>query len=752
MKRAVLLLLLLSVSANAQVGTWRTYTDMQSVRDLVAEGNGIWAATSGGVFFHGVDRFVRYTNVDGLSAIDYTAIARDDQGLVIAGSSTGMINVRERFGAWFAVTDIARATEYPSRGITTIAMHGGKAYIGTEFGVAVFDPIRQEFGDTWQKFGGLRAQLPVLDMHFLGNRLWVATSEGVASGDLSSINLKDPASWQSYAGSSEGSFSDIRAISVLGGQPLLAASNTLYRFDGSSWSVFADALPGGAVQALKENGDEALLLTEYGLYRVSGDGQISAVGDVVNTPAYPVGTVLTDVVVHPDGGMVVASNSGIAAWRQGQPWTFEKPNGPNSNFIQSLSVDPVTGDLWVSSGITAGGRGAYRFDGSTWDNLTRSAYPELLTDAITDVEPSGDGGVWFATWGEGVLHFDAAGQVAAYNARNTSGFPGIPEDANFAAVRALRMDNQGTLWMLHYNSATHMIGCRTADGSWNFMSDPSLPVTLQVRDFSIDQFGQKWVVSSDPDFRGILVLDDNGTPTQSFDDRWTRLRASDANVINADQEVTAVAVDILGDIWVGTDRGLRTIFNPTEPERVSKTCFNTRCNIEGQYISCIAVDPVNNKWLGTKEGVFVLSPDGSEIIAQYDTENSPLLDDEIVAITIHPETGVAYIATQRGLSSMVTPYVQPVATFDKLVVAPNPFRPGLDDRIMIDGLVEGAVIKILSVSGNLVAELASPGGRVGFWDGRTMDGDFAPSGIYFVVAASANGAQTATAKLAVVRP
>jgi hypothetical protein len=213
-----------------------------------------------------------------------------------------------------------------------------------------------------------------------------------------------------------------------------------------------------------------------------------------------------------------------------------------------------------------------------------------------------------------------------------------------------------------------------------------------------------------------------------------------------------VAVDILGDVWVGTDRGLRTIFNPSEPERVSKTCFNTRCNIEGQYITSIAVDPVNNKWIGTKEGVFVLSADGSDIIAQYDTDNSPLLDNEIVALTIHPETGVAYIATQRGLSSVVTPYVQPVASFDKLVVAPNPFRPGIDDRIMIDGLVEGAVIKILSISGNLVAELVSPGGRVGFWDGRTMDGDFAPSGIYFVVAASPNGAQTATAKLAVVRP
>jgi hypothetical protein len=93
-----------------------------------------------------------------------------------------------------------------------------------------------------------------------------------------------------------------------------------------------------------------------------------------------------------------------------------------------------------------------------------------------------------------------------------------------------------------------------------------------------------------------------------------------------------------------------------------------------------------------------------------------------------------------------------VTTFEDLVVSPNPFRPGIDERVMIDGLVEGAVIKILSVSGNLVAEIASPGGRVGFWDGRTTEGEYAASGVYFVVAAAPNGSQAATAKLAVVRP
>ena len=160
---------------------------------------------------------------------------------------------------------------------------------------------------------------------------------------------------------------------------------------------------------------------------------------------------------------------------------------------------------------------------------------------------------------------------------------------------------------------------------------------------------------------------------------------------------------------------------------------------------------MNNKWLGTREGIFVLSADGSEILAQYDTDNSPLLDDEIETLLIHPTTGVAYIATRRGLSSLATAYVQPETAFTELRVGPNPFRPGIDERLSIDGLVEGSIIKVLSVSGKRIAEVETPGGRVGFWNGRTDSGELAPTGVYFIVAAAPNGSQSAAAKVAVVR-
>ncbi|PLX33526.1 MAG: hypothetical protein C0600_00290 [Ignavibacteria bacterium] len=751
MKRAVLLLLFLTCSAAAQVGTWRTHSDMQNIRDIAAGQDALWAATGGGVFQQLSDgTFIRYTNIDGLSAIDYTAIAVADEGLVIAGSSSGMINVYTPETGWFEESGIARAADLPARGITSVLMHDGLAYIGTEFGLAVYDPVRREFGDSYQKFSTLRTQLPVSSVLIEGGRLWVGTSEGIAFGELDNINLKDPSSWTAFTGTSSEQFGAIEALALLDGKVVFSTAKKMFRYDSGTWTEFRSLLPGGEVMALRENGSHVLLVTSLGVFRIAADAQVEQIGSKVNADPYIKGTVMRDVDVAQDGTLIAASNRGVAVYVEGEEWDFEKPNGPNSNLVRRMSVDSE-GLLWAASGNAEGGSGMYAYDGSVWMNYTADTHPEIMRNSITDATGGTDGGMWFSTWGSGVFHRGINGSVEAFNTSNVSGFPGIPVDEDYAAVRAIEMDDQGNLWVLHYLGTT-VLGCYTPQGQWHFLHPPGLAVDLVVVDFTIDQFGQKWVIVDDDKFRGVLLLDDNNTPGNPSDDIWTKLTATDANVLNADQRVLSVATDLLGDVWIGTDRGLRTLFNPREPDRVSKTCFNTRCNIEGQVITCITVDPVNNKWIGTREGVFVLSPDGSDIIAQYSVDNSPLLDNSIETIFVHPVTGIAYIATGVGLSSLATPYVQPVQTFDELVLAPNPFRPGIDERVMIDGLVEGSIIKILSVSGDLIAELESPGGRVGFWDGRTDDGGIAPSGVYFVVAAAPNGSQSAVAKLALIKP
>ena len=60
-------------------------------------------------------------------------------------------------------------------------------------------------------------------------------------------------------------------------------------------------------------------------------------------------------------------------------------------------------------------------------------------------------------------------------------------------------------------------------------------------------------------------------------------------------------------------------------------------------------------------------------------------------------------------------------------------------------------IKIISISGDVVRNLETPGGRIGFWDGRDDKGSMVASGIYFIVSYDEEADNVATTKVAVIR-
>jgi hypothetical protein len=55
------------------------------------------------------------------------------------------------------------------------------------------------------------------------------------------------------------------------------------------------------------------------------------------------------------------------------------------------------------------------------------------------------------------------------------------------------------------------------------------------------------------------------------------------------------------------------------------------------------------------------------------------------------------------------------------------------------------------VDGRVIADLPTPGGRVGFWDGKNTNGEDVASGVYLVIGYSEDGQQVGTGKVAVVR-
>jgi hypothetical protein len=231
--------------------------------------------------------------------------------------------------------------------------------------------------------------------------------------------------------------------------------------------------------------------------------------------------------------------------------------------------------------------------------------------------------------------------------------------------------------------------------------------------------------------------------------------------------VNCMVQDRSGDIWFGTDKGIKVIYdgyrafaNGGRGEQSPVTCSNILYSEDGIYeylmayegITCMAVDGANRKWVGTtNNGLYLVSANGLEELAHFTTANSPLYSDKISTLAVHPETGVVYIGTAYGLQS----YRSTATAAENLPSAniyafPNPVRPDYEGPIAIKGFMRDALVHVTDTRGHVVFSTTAQGGQA-IWNGRTVNGDRVASGTYYVFASDTGGTMRSVAKILIVR-
>ena len=158
------------------------------------------------------------------------------------------------------------------------------------------------------------------------------------------------------------------------------------------------------------------------------------------------------------------------------------------------------------------------------------------------------------------------------------------------------------------------------------------------------------------------------------------------------------------------------------------------------------MDGGNRKWVGTNNGVWLLSPEGDEIILRFNSENSPLPSDGIQTISIDPVTGDVYIGTDKGLVSFRGSATEGGTENGEVVTFPNPVPSGYSGTIAIRGLVEDADVRITDISGQLVYRTRALGGQA-VWDGKDYTGRRPQSGVYLIFVTNRDGSQTHAGKM-----
>ena len=733
------------------VGDWRTYTAKRNIRQLAwdAGRQTVWAVTGGGMFsYRDADQtFADFTASEGLQTTDVSAVAVDRDGTVWVGATDGFLHrYHPSTRTWEYVSDIFDKHE-PQQGINRLKVLGDTLMILSDIGVSVFSIPRMEFGDTYKRFGTGSGALvgSATDLAIFNGMIWVSTRAGVASTPLSNPNPSAPDSWQVYTTAQGLPMNSVRRLETAFDTIFAATSAGLALLRGSAWAT-VDGTAGLNVLDLSSNRRPCADCTN--LYLISDVGLLVYDG---TSPARSVAGGFQSGPTAMAGNLLVGTLSGILFFDQNFTARLIVPPGPPSDKFVGLAVDR-RGVVWSGTG-TSNGSGFMSFDGVRWRAYTVQDDARLGSNNYYKVSIGSNDAKWVSSWGNGIALVDDAGNVKKVLNRANGMPPAV--DPSFVVAAGAATDQAGVTW----------IADRTPPGDTaivKFNPDSSLgyvrglitrtPNVIVFTDVVIDLYGTKWFANYsrfEPFVAGrasgVYYYNENFSIPGTVNG-WGRLLTSDG--LTSDK-ASALAVDNDGNLWIGTDQGISIIFDPGDP----KNHIAAYHPISDQLIQGIVVDPLNNKWVATRTGVFVFSPDGTSILGHYTVTGTggKLLDDDVASISMDAASGTMYFGTEKGLSSLGTPALAPKPDFDKLSFSPNPYYLPASRLLVVDGLVQGSLLKILSIDGRLMREITTPGGRVGFWDGTDANGRLVQTGVYVVVAYSEAGSKVAAGKVAVVR-
>lgn len=763
--------------ATAQTDRWQAYPSLRNVQAVSVSGDALWAGTEGGVFRYAPasGEIERYTPVQGLSRVDVQALAYDEvRDAVWIGYIDGVIDRLDvATGEVRPFFDIAQADRFNTRSINRIEVVADSLLIATGFGVVVFDAARNEVSDTYERFSTFPAGTAVEDVLIAPlpdgtPGLWVGTQAGVAYAPLDTPNFREPSAWTVDAEAPDGVlslayFDDILFAGVE--QTEDGQGDVRVRDAEGDWNrlFYTNASVFGLLVS-----DERLIAVSQ--FRISVR---DLTGTADNYSAVDETLALQAGMIGPDGRVWVGDQFlGLVQFPdldtvEGGEVELEQtvsPNGPLTNTILSLDV-AEDGVVWIGfDDPSPRVNGFARFDGMSWTNFSSADGTLSGRAAMPSTHVDDRGNVWFGSGdtgrGAGVFQVTPEGEVIRYMPDNSSLLPSDPGDPNYVVTPGLTTDEEGRLWVTN-RFASPPLHVRTPEGDWQGIIRPSgVPSDVSFEDIYIDSFGQKWITGYRGD--GFLVLDTGTDPLDASDDRAAFVRSvGSVGTGLPDAQVNAIVEDRSGRMWLGTDRGLATVFSPgsaftgnlASQITWTRTPDGTSFFLRDLRIFDIAVDPADRKWLASNSGAWLINAEGTEVIANFTTENSPLPSDVVVAVTVDQESGTVHFATSGGLYSYRGDAVAPSPTAEELFVYPNPVRGngGPLPEIAIEGLVDDADVRVLTVDGQVVASFQTRGGSVR-WDGRDQrTGEFVPSGVYIVAAAGEDGEGTAYGKIAVIR-
>ncbi len=755
--------------------SWQSYTSLVNVSSVAVDASGgYWAATAGGAFRvnAATGEYTVYHNINALSTNSLTTMAIDPvTGTAAFAGAGGQLDILSPNGKWSHSLDIPQTQQNPS--INAMLFGDSLLFIAAEYGMSTYNYQNLAFISTARHLGSIPTSTSTTALAIMDGVLYVGTTKGLAYTQINSANISDSSYWN-VVPNTNGLLPSpqITSLAVCGSYLYIGTARGICYWDGSTINSVNGALNTGgnndSVVGLASAGDTLFAATNSGIYQIAAGGASIAIPLQIKSP-------LTSIAYNTSINTLVIGTQTLGIYvRSGTNLHLYIPNCPRGNYFYSVTLDK-NDILWGgSSGASnQNGNGLYRYDGVGWRTFTTDSFPQLATNAVMTVSADSLGNIWSGTYGSGLLKFhDSVGTIGVqlFN-RSNSPLTGLSGAPDYILVGQCVPDIHNVEWIIPNASATGNFNPQLIaydpnanPPAFHEYKNPSPNASnLEVWGLTIDTYGTKWItyvpsvpvgfnITNATSLAGVMSFNEennlNGTGN------WGEIGPPQLNSNTS----TAVAVDNDGEIWVGSDKGINIIPNP-EPAvtdssvAVINPYLTLLTSTGGLSVTAIVVDAVNNKWIGTlSNGVFVVSPDGSQLLENFTTANSPILSNEILALSFDNHKGIVYIGTPNGLSAVTSASIAGNVV-SPLRVGPQPYFVPSVTPMSIYGIDQNAEMKILTVSGRLVRDYA-PGdlsilGGAGGWDGKDSHGNWVSTGIYFLVQSDPDGA-TEVKKFAVI--
>lgn len=782
--RLLLLLLLTTGSmgmlfAQTAIGHWRDHFQYAHTLAVVQGGSDIYCATNTAVFKYNEQggETERFTKVHALNDVNIQVLSwSSSRNSLLVGYKNGNLDIMGN-GSVSNIPDIKRSSIVGDKGIYCIANQGDLAYLGCGFGIIVVDLQRMEVKDTWL-IGPDAAQLQVNGISFQSDSIYAATQQGLYAAWQGAPNLAAYTNWHKRP-DIPGPNSAFSTVLSFDGKLMAnrrgtgTSKDTIYYYD-NGWQVMTSAL-GDLNRDLTVSLDgQRLTVTQDQRVQQFNTGlQNMYYGDAIGgRPLAPM-----DAIDHIGGGFWAASD-GLGLVRFGNPDEYDiiHPNGPANNSVYRMSS--AKGTLVVTTGAPSGNwgsqflkQGVHTYSNGRWetadrwnDPLFQSGANDLgggLNDPLAvQVDPEDGAHAFVGSWDDGLVEMHNGHAAGFFGPGNSSlqRFQNSTSNDQATQVGGVAYDSKGNLWVTNSNCSTP-ISVRQKNGTWHsFSANSTLANNTLLSDVIAASNGYKWIVR--PRSSGLFVFDDNGTITESGDDRSIALNTYEGQGKLPSMDVFCVAEDKNNQIWVGTGKGVAVFYNPDAvfsngnfdaQQILIEQDGNTQILLETESVSAIAVDGADRKWLGTQtSGLYLVSSDGTKQLAHFTAANSPLPSDNIICLNIDAATGEVFIGTDQGIMGYRGDATEGGKTEDCTTVFPNPVRETFTGPVAITGLMRGSDVRITDVAGNLVFHTISLGGEA-IWSATDMSGNRVSTGVYMVFTVDPEGTQKCNTKVAVIK-